>query len=35
MEFTAEVLDSGTIDWVTLWGENPPAEWFEASGNTI
>lgn len=35
MVFTAEVLDSGTIDWVTLWGENPPAEWFTASGNTI
>lgn len=35
MEFSAEVLDSGTIDWVSMWGENPPAEWFEASGNTI
>lgn len=35
MEFIAEFVDAESIDWVDLWGENPPAEWFTNSGNHL
>ena len=35
MEFIAEFVDAESIDWVDLWGENPPEEWFTNSGNHL
>lgn len=35
MEFIAEFVDAESIEWVDLWGENPPTEWFTSSGNQL
>ena len=35
MELIAELIDAESIEWVDLWGENPPSEWFTGSGNQL